>query len=229
MKLTGAIFDADGTLLDSMGIWKNLGVRYLAGRGIKAEKGLSKILYPMSMAESCVYLKTRYDIQDSVDSIHEDLLALLRDFYLKKVGLKPGVKTFLEKLKAGKIPMMIATSNDSALLKTCFERLGIDHFFRDILSCKDLGISKTQTEFYLKAAARLESHPETIIVFEDALFAIEAAKKTGMLTVALEDDSNLQERSELESAATLMMRDFTDTVLFEDNFLAYTKGEKESR
>ena len=82
MKIKGAIFDADGTLLDSMKIWEDVGIRYLAGLGIKAPPELSNILYPMSLEESSKYLKEEYNLDKSIHEIKEGVLNIVSDFYL---------------------------------------------------------------------------------------------------------------------------------------------------
>ena len=94
--LTGAIFDVDGTLLDSMHIWRGLGERYLRRKGITAEGGLADTLYPMSLEESSIYLKQRYSLTDSVEKIVSDTVAMIEEFYRDEVSLKPGVGSYLK-------------------------------------------------------------------------------------------------------------------------------------
>ena len=95
MIITGAIFDIDGTLIDSMKIWDNLGERYLLKLGIQPENNLSKVLYPMTLNESCLYLKNHYSLTYSTDKIEQDLLKILNDFYYFEVPSKKGVNNFL--------------------------------------------------------------------------------------------------------------------------------------
>lgn len=112
MIITGAIFDIDGTLIDSMKIWDNLGERYLLELGIQPEANLSKILYPMSLNESCIYLKKNYSLTYSTNKIKQDLLKILNDFYYFEVPSKKGITSFLTTLKKLNIPMVLATSGN---------------------------------------------------------------------------------------------------------------------
>lgn len=211
--LKGAIFDADGTLLDSMPIWQELGQRYLANHGIKAEKGLSDILYAMSLEESSRYLKKTYGLPDSVERITGEILALIHSFYIDKVTLKEGVADYLRYLHEHNIPMIVATSNDKALLHSAFVRLQIDRYFQDILTCSDESTSKREPTIYLRAAQEIGMPPQETAVFEDVLHGIQAAKKAGFITVAVEDSSNRSEREQLSCTANHFIRDFTDPIL----------------
>lgn len=211
--LKGAIFDADGTLLDSMPIWQELGQRYLAIHGITAEQGLSDILYAMSLKESSRYLKGTYGLPDSVECITGKILAMLRYFYINEVALKEGVTDYLRYLYEQNIPMIVASSNDKAVLHRAFVRLQINGYFKDILTCSELNISKREPTIYLRAAQEIGTLPQETAVFEDVLHGIQAAKKTGFITVAIEDSSNSSEREQLSGTADYFIRDFTDPLL----------------
>ena len=211
--LKGAIFDADGTLLDSMSIWQDLGQRYLAIHGIIAEQGLSDILYAMSIEESSHYLKETYGLSDSVKHISEDILELIRSFYMDEVTLKEGVIDYLRYLHERKIPMIIATSNDKSLLHSAFVRLRIDRYFQDILTCSEEKTSKREPMIYLRAAQKIGTPTVETAIFEDVLYGIQGAKKAGFITVAVADDSNRLEREQLSHTADYLIWDFTDPIL----------------
>lgn len=211
--LKGAIFDADGTLLDSMPIWQELGQRYLTIHGITAEQGLSDILYAMSLEESSCYLKETYGLPDSVERITGEILALIRSFYMDEVTLKEGVTDYLRYLHERNIPMIVATSNDKALLHSAFVRLRIDRYFQDILTCSELNTNKREPMIYLKAAQKMGAHPQKTAVFEDVLYGIQSAKNGGFITVAVDDLSNQSETEQLRRTADYFIRDFSDPIL----------------
>lgn len=211
--LKGAIFDADGTLLDSMSIWQELGQRYLAIHGITAEQCLSDILYAMSLEESSRYLKETYGLPDSIKQISEEILGLIRSFYMDEVTLKDGVTDYLRYLRERNIPMIVATSNDKALLHSAFVRLQIDCFFQDILTCSEENTCKREPTIYLRAAQGIATPTGETAVFEDVLHGIQGAKKAGFITVAVADASNRLEREQLSCTADYFIRDFTDPIL----------------
>lgn len=211
--LKGVIFDADGTLLDSMSIWHELGQRYLAKHNMKAESGLSEILYPMSLEESSRYLKESYCLLDNTETITAELIEMIRSFYMDEVTLKFGATDYLRHLYEQNIPMIVATSNDKDLLRSAFARLQIDGYFREILTCSELNTNKRDPMIYLKAAQKMGTSPQETIVFEDVLYGIQSAKNAGFITVAIDDPSNKSETEELIRTANFFIRNFSDPIL----------------
>ena len=211
--LKGAIFDADGTLLDSMPIWQELGQRYLAKYGVKAETGLSDILFPMSLEESSRYLKGTYGLSSSTENITAEILEMIRAFYINEVTLKAGVTDYLRYLYEQNIPMIVATSNDKAVLHRAFVRLQINSYFKDILTCSELNTNKREPTIYLRAAQMIGTQPQETAVFEDVLYGIQAAKQAGFLTVAVADSSDRLEKDQLSGTADYFIRDFAVPLL----------------
>ena len=208
--MKAAIFDADGTLLDSMPIWQELGDRYLAQRGVTPEPGLGNILYPMSLEEGCAYLKEHYHLSETQQEIGESIEEILTAFYRSEVQLKPGAGDYLQKLHDRGIPMLVATSSRREPLQWVFQRLGIGGFFREILTCQDLHTTKRDPDIYLEGAGRLGVKPEDTAVFEDVLYGIQAAKRAGFETYAIEDDTNVQDREALHREADHYIRNFKE-------------------
>ncbi|MDO4744767.1 MAG: HAD family phosphatase [Clostridia bacterium] len=211
--IKGIIFDADGTLLDSMYIWEELGERYLANRDIKAEEGLGQILYPMTLEQSSMYLKEKYSIDDSTDKIIKDILSLLTDFYQKEALLKEGAFSYLEKMKAKGVVMGIATSGDKKLLISALKRLNVYDYFSIIKTCSEYDTSKNEPLIYLKTAEILGTIPNETVVFEDVLCGIMTSKDAGFVTVAVEDLSNMPDRQQLKECANYCIKDFSENIL----------------
>lgn len=209
----GIVFDADGTLLDSMRIWSELGERYLAVLGEEAEEGLADILYPMTLEESSLYLKEKYSICDSTDKIIADILALLEEFYRSEVKVKAGVCEFLKRMADDNVAMGIATSGDARLLNMALRRLGIDKYFSVVVTCSELETSKKDAEIYLKCAEMLRCQAQRTVVFEDILCGIEAAARAGFSTVAVCDFSNREDTAKLVRTADVYIDDFSDAEL----------------
>ena len=210
MNINGAVFDADGTLLDSMHIWDELGARYLESMNITPEEGLSEILYDMSLEQSSYYLQTRYKINASLNQIQESILKIIENFYVHEVKLKPGVKNFLERFN---IPSVIATSGDKDLLQSALIRNGINNYFANIFTCSEFETNKNESKIFHECAKFLDSKPENIIVFEDALFAIKTAKESGFIIAGVQDDSNINYQSEIMKLSDYYITDWRQFTL----------------
>ena len=142
MQIKAAIFDVDGTLLDSLGIWEKADEEYLSRRGIKPEKGLGRILYPMTVEEASAYIREHYPVEQTTEGIAKGVLEIVREFYEQKAPLKPGAEALLRKLKAQDISMAVATTGERMLVEAAFERLGIREFFQGIYTCTETGAGK---------------------------------------------------------------------------------------
>ncbi len=208
--IKGIIFDADGTIIDSMKIWDELGKRYLLKMGIRADSELSDILYDMSLEESGRYLKARYQISDSVEKIISDLLELIKDFYKNVVCEKPGLSAFLNKMKERRVPMGIATSGNRELLQYALKKIGILEYFNVILTCDELETSKKEPYIYLETAKKIGTNPCETAVFEDAVHGIKTAGKAGFITVGVRDESSEKYREEIIKTADIYITDFYD-------------------
>lgn len=189
-EFQACIFDVDGTLLDSMPVWDDIGERYLTSLGIPARAGLKDALDTMSLEQGAAYLKEEYHLEESVSQIIKGVLKIVSDFYRFEAPLKPGVKETLEWLSAEKIRMVIATSGDGELAEAALKRNGIQKYFEHIYTCTEAGAGKDEPTIYLKAAEFLQTKPENILVVEDAVHAAETAKKAGFIVVGVYDESN---------------------------------------
>lgn len=189
-EIRAAVFDVDGTLLDSMPVWNDIGELYLRSIGIAARKGLGETLHTMSLEQGAAYLKKEYRLEEQVPEIVEEVLKIVEDFYRRKAPLKAGVKETLEWLKQKQVRMVVATSGNRQLVEAALERTGISGYFEKIFTCTEIGAGKDEPRIYLETARFLESRPEEILVFEDALHAAETAKKAGFVVIGVYDDSN---------------------------------------
>lgn len=212
--IRAAIFDVDGTLLDSMPIWLDTGERYLRSLGIKPDSSLEEKIWDMSIAECSAYLKECYHLPRSAQEIYDDIIRMVQDFYFYEAPLKPGVKEFLEELKQKRIPMVIATSSDRSYLTAAFERTGIAEYFNRIFTCAEVGAGKTKPLIYEKAAEYLGVRPEEIWVFEDVIHAVRSAKQAHCHVAGLEDAASAKDRETMQKECDVYLKDFTEADRF---------------
>ena len=208
--IKGAIFDMDGTLLDSMPIWMNASTRYLKRLGIQAETNLAEILFHMSMQEGAEYIRQTYQVAEDTDAIIAGVNAIVYEAYEKEVQPKAGVRDFLEGLKLAGIPMVVATSSDREMAEAAFARTGLMPYFHEIFTCSEVGAGKSSPDIYFAAAKALGTKIEETWTFEDALYATKTAKAAGFCTVGLYDASSDKEQAELREIADIYVDDLTD-------------------
>ena len=212
--IKGAIFDVDGTLLDSMSIWMDAGARYLRSIHVEPETNLSEVLWNMSIPEGVAYVKEHYSLSLSEEEITGGILSTVRDFYLYEAPLKPGVEAFLEQLNHRGIPMVIATSSDKRYVKAAFARTGIDRYFKRIFTCEEMGASKMKPKIYKEAGKYLGYPPEEIFVFEDVIHAVQSAKKAHFPVVGLYDEASEKDREAMQAECDVYLKDFTEADIF---------------
>ena len=217
LNFRGAVFDADGTLLDSMQVWRNLGERYLLRQNITPEEGLSARLWPMSFEQGCAYLAEHYPLGRSACEIQEGIMRMIEDFYRNEAILKPGVREFLDELRLRDIPMVIATSGDKELLMSALTRNRIDGYFLRVFTCAELNTDKRHPKIFRACAEALGLSPQNVAVFEDVLFAIETAKSAGFITVGVEDSSSANDKQRIIHTANYYISDWRK-IHIEDSF-----------
>lgn len=208
-----AIFDMDGTLIDSMGYWNNLLQEFLLSQGIKEDvTALMQQVKTMTMEQSSAMLSKLYPQLGDPRDFAKNAGALMARHYAQDIPLKPGVKNYLEKLKADGVKMCVATITDRKLLEVCFKRLGIDKYFDFTLSANECGKGKDDPEIYLAACEKFGSTPCETAVFEDAPYALETAKKAGFYTVAVYDDGEKNNLEKAKAAADEYIDDWSQII-----------------
>ena len=197
-----AVFDLDGVLLDSMGIWNDLGARYLRSLGVTPEEGLNEILFSMSMEQGAEYLHTHYALPQSAAEVGAGIADLLRDFYFYEAALTArGVK------------LAAATSSPREHVTRALERLGLLGYFTRLFTTAEVGVSKHEPTIYLLAAEALHAAPAETLVFEDSLYALKTAKAAGFYTIGVYDADGETDQAGLQMAADLYVRDLHEAVL----------------
>lgn len=186
-----SIFDVDGTILDSMEVWNTLASQYVQSLGMVPEKNLDEIVSDMSLEQSATYLKNHYKINKQEERIISEVLNFISDFYEYEVNLMPGFKEFISHYDSINV---IGTSCDEELVKIALNRLAVLNYFEDIITCSKVNMSKNDPDFYLACAQVLKQRPEDIVVFEDADYCIDVARKVGFKVIKIKDWRDLNEK-----------------------------------
>lgn len=208
--MKGAIFDVDGTLLDTMYFWHNLGKRYLQSQGKEPKENLTEVLLTLSLEEGIQYLIQEYDLKKDIREVQEGIQEEVLRFYEGEVKVKPGVYEYLDFLYDKKIPMVIVTSSERAALTKAFKRLKLDRYFKKIYTTSEENIGKEVPDLFKKACNFLREKPNDIWVFEDAHYAAKAAKEAGTFVVGISDDFCEVSKDEMKDTVDLYIQDFRD-------------------
>ena len=210
--IKGAIFDLDGTLLDSMFIWDNIGEEYLRSLGKEPHENLKETFMTLTLEEAAVYYREHYGVHLSVKEIVDGVNAMVEQTYRTKVTLKPGITEYLAWLKENGVRMCVATVTDRYLVEETLERLGVRHYFSEIFTCAEVGFGKDKPVIYQKALEHLETEKRDTYVFEDMLFALNTAKTDGFPTVGVYDRHE-EHQDELKELSDYYVLYFTDPIL----------------
>ena len=206
MKAEGAIFDVDGTLLDSMSIWDTIGADYLRSIGYAPRENLSEVLKNSSLLQAAEYYRHAYGVTQSIEEIMDGVNALLENFYRYDAPLKPGAAELLERLRRKKVRLCIATATDRYLVEAALDRCGVLSYFDGIFTCNEVGHGKDEPVIFEAALYFLGTEKIKTVVFDDALYAIRTAKKAGF-PVAAVYDSHEEAQAEIRALADLYLTD----------------------
>ena len=192
MKIEGvifrcAIFDLDGTLLDSTWVWSQIDTDFLKKRGFEVPEDYSTAIMAMGFEEVAKYTIKRFLLQETKEDVMAEWDAMAKDAYAHDVKLKNGAKELLLWLKQQDIKMAVATSNSASLFEPCLKNLGIYDFFHSFTETGDVKRGKEFPDVYLKAAEKMGVNPGNCFVFEDILPAVLGAKKGGFQTVLVRE------------------------------------------
>lgn len=207
--IKGAIFDADGTLLDSMFIWQTVGETYLRSIGYTPKENLNETFNNMSLYQAACYYISEYGVTLSVDEITDGVNLMIKDYYFNDVRLKPYVADFLQNLDNKGINMCIATATDKELVEAVFKKYDIRKYFSDIYTCSSVSHGKDEPTLYRTAMKHFRASKSEILVFEDALYALKTAKNDGFNTVAVFDKYE-KKQDKVKEISDYFISDFSD-------------------
>lgn len=207
-KIDAVLFDLDGTLVDSMWIWRSIDVEYLGRFQIPLPKGLQAEIEGMSFSETARYFKERFRLTDSVEKIKQDWNEMAWDKYAKEIPLKPGVREFITYCRQKGLKLGVATSNSRELVENVLTAHGIRDFFDVIVTGCDVAKGKPAPDVYLAAAEGCGALPDSCLVFEDVVQGILAGKAAGMKVCAVEDAYSLHQKEEKHRLSDYYIQDY---------------------
>ncbi|MDF2590182.1 MAG: hypothetical protein K0S41_4023 [Anaerocolumna sp.] len=185
--IKAVIFDLDGTLVDSMWMWKDIDIEFLGKYGYELPSNLQSEIEGMSFSETAEYFKNRFNLNISLDEIKAEWNQMAWIKYLNEVPLKEGVEDFLRYLKSNHIKAGIATSNSRELVNLIIESHGVKDYFDSVRTSCEVERGKPSPDIYLLVAKDLGVEVDQCLVFEDVIQGIMAGKNAGMKVCAVYD------------------------------------------
>lgn len=210
MKISGVIFDMDGTLLDSAEMWQGVAGRYIMSLRKTPAADLGAKTKAMTLDQLCSYLKSEYAIATTEEKIAKGFNTILREDYLAGVDIKEYVPILLERFKQKGIAMCIATSTDKNIADEILARLGIRDYFSHIVTCEEAGSGKEDPDVFIRAQQILGTPKEETVVFEDGVLAVRGAKEAGFYVIAIADESEKENREEIKQLADRYIESFEE-------------------
>ena len=215
--IEAVIFDLDGSMVDSMWMWRTIDIEYLGRFGIELPENLQACIEGMSFSETAVYFKERFELPDDLDTIKADWNRMAWDKYTYEVPVKDGVTELLQYCMDHGIKVGIATSNSRELVENVVKARHLDQYFDCIMTGCDVAKGKPAPDIYLAVARELGVSPENCLVFEDIIPGIQAGKAAGMRVCAVYDKYSEHQDAEKRTLADYYTYHFKE--LMEDGIL----------
>lgn len=204
----GAIFDLDGTLLDSMHVWDAVDRIFLERRGLAVPEDYGRSIAHLGFRETAEYTIHRFSLPDSPEAVMDEWLSLCREAYATNVPLKPGAGEYLRRLKACGVRLVVATASREELFVPALQRTGVYALFDAFVTVEEVARGKGFPDIYWRAAEKLGLPPGHCIVFEDILEGVRGAKAGGFFTVGVADEASAPEQETIRMTADDWIADY---------------------
>lgn len=213
-NIKAAIFDLDGTLINSMGIWGKIDVDFLEKRGLEVPSDLREHIEHLSFIDTAKYFKNRFGLNETIEDIMAEWNDMAYYEYTHTVRLKPGAKEYLDCLKARGIKIALATSNSHVLLEAVLRNNEVFEYFESITTTIEVDRGKNHPDIYLLSSQKLGVLPEECIVFEDILPAVTGAKSAGMRVVGICDIHSKHQWEDIAKTADYFVHEYKELIEF---------------
>lgn len=207
-NIKGAIFDLDGTLVDSMGVWHRIDDEFLGRRGFPADESYKQAVKTMKYETAAHYTIERYGLSETPEEVMAEWDSMALHEYRYNIKCKPGAAEFLNELKKRGIKIALATVSHRALLEAVLKGNHIFGLFDVLTDVSQVSRGKEEPDLYWFAAKQMELEPEECIVFEDVLLGIDSAKRGGFYTCGVKDHSSYAEELEIRRLADCFVENF---------------------
>ena len=214
MEVSFAIFDMDGTLIDSMPYWDRLTAEYLESLNLSPDEhlDLKDAVETMSLHEAAEFFQQTMDLDKTPEEVMLEMGDLMDRHYQEDIPLRAGVKDFLEGLREEGVMMCVLTLTPAPLAHACLKRLGVDDYFEFVLSSDDVGIGKERPEIFAQTAWEFGVYPMETVVFEDSHYAARAAKEAGCTVVGIFEQTHAEQWQKMKQICDITVHNWKEAM-----------------
>ncbi|MEG0919486.1 MAG: HAD family phosphatase [Anaerovoracaceae bacterium] len=210
LEIKGAIFDLDGTLVDSMYAWETVGSDYLKSIGKVPEEGFDEKIMAMSIADSIEYMRTNYGVVGTDEEVVAGLNNMIGHLYKTEIKTKPGIKAILDFMEKKGIAKTVATANDRQMVEDTLEHNNISKYFKSIYTCNEVKKGKEFPDIYEIAMADLGTDKDSTVVFEDGIHAMRTCAKHDFRIIGMVEDNNKIHIEEMKEICEFLVKNEED-------------------
>lgn len=204
-----AIFDFDGTLADTAHLWHEVDQAFMSRRGLPLEPDYPERLAALGFAEGARYTIERYNLRETVADVCAEWMEASKHLYRTNVTLRPGASSYIRALREHGVPCALATTNGSAILES-MDHVDVRELFDVRVYGAEVKRGKDHPDIYLEAARRLDVAPESCVVFEDIVPALQSARRAGALACGVRANDPRQPVEQAKGAADVWLDDWCD-------------------
>ena len=210
MNFEAAIFDLDGTLIDSMWIWEKIIFKFLDNHSCKYDMNIAEEIAYMTFELSSAYIKKLYSLPQSCEEIMSEWISMSEDYYKSVLKPKKGAKEYLELLKSQGVRTALATACPRYLCESVLKSNDMEKYFEFIVYAEDVGKSKEEPDVYIETLHRLNLTADKCMLYEDILVALHTAHSIGLKVTIVEDTTSIEDKEELMLESDFYIKDFTE-------------------
>ena len=203
--MKGAIFDIDGTLLESLYVWHRVDEIFLNRRGFEVPPDYSEAVTSLGFRKTAEYTIERFGLSETPEALMDEWRELAKHEYEYHVPMKKDAEAFLRHLKQNGVALAVCTALVPELYVPALRRHGVYDCF-DVFITADNSMAKSESTVFLKTAKMLGCAPGECIVFEDTVSCVVSAKKAGMITCGVYDEPVKKNETKMRELTDLYIR-----------------------
>jgi len=209
-NFAAAIFDLDGTLLDSMWVWHAVDRAFFAARGLAVPEDYIKSIQALTFRETARYTVERLGLSESPEALMAEWNAMSFREYRDHVKLKPGAGEVLRVLRAREVLLGIATNLSAHVARIVLEQNGVLELFGALTTTEEVPRGKGYPDIWLLAARKLGVSPLQCIAFDDVADSLLGIRAAGMAACAVREPGMHQDWDEMARLADFSIMGFED-------------------